>query len=441
MDKIKSTGGVKLNGKIRISGSKNAGLAVMAGSILSEEPVIFQDLPDIRDVHSMCQLLMDMGAKITFDATKLDTYGTEKPLVIIDNSNINKQVAEYEFVKKMRASIFVLGPLLGRFGKAKVSMPGGCAIGVRAVDQHIKGMEALGANVKVENGYIIAEAPKEGLQGCDFTFTHNSVGATENVISACVLAHGKSVLRNCAKEPEIPALCEFLNSLGAKIEGYGTDTITIEGVKKLKGGLYKIPEDRIEAGTYAIATAITDGEVMLTNCSLKTFEGCLDVFENIGIGIEPANIDINGKNVSCVRCFKAKEFQPYDVETAIFPGFPTDLQAQIMLPLILANGKSVVSENIFENRFMHVAELVRMGADIEIHGNQAIINANKTNYKLTGANVMATDLRASASLVLASLIAEGKTIIDRVYHLDRGYELLENKLNNCGAKLERVCGE
>ena len=439
MDKIKSIGGVQLKGRIRISGSKNSGLAVMAGSILCEEPVILQDLPDIKDVHSMCQLLMDIGTQIKFDATQLEKYGTEHPLVVIDNANINKQVAEYDFVKKMRASVFVLGPLLGRFGKAKVSLPGGCAIGVRAVDQHIKGIEALGADVKIENGYIIATAPKDGLKGCDFTFTHNSVGATENVISACVLANGKSVLRNCAKEPEVVALCEFLNSLGAKIEGYGTDEITIEGVKKLQGGFFKVPEDRIEAGTYAIASAITDGDVLLTNCSLKTFEGCLDVFENIGIGLEPSNIDINGKNVSCVRCFKSKEFQPYNIETAIFPGFPTDLQAQIMIPLIMAKGKSVVSENIFENRFMHCAELVRMGADIEINGNKAIINGNRTDYNLTGADVMATDLRASASLVLASLVANGETIIDRVYHLDRGYEKLELKLNNCGAKLERIC--
>lgn len=419
MDKLKIVGCRALNGEITISGSKNAALSLLASSILSKTKITLNNVPNIQDVISMLSLLRALGSNISF----------EHHTVSIDNFNINKTTADYDYVKKMRASVLLLGSLIGRFHEAKVSLPGGCAIGVRAVDQHIEGIKALGVDIDIENGYIVAKVSKAGLKGCNYTFKHNSVGATENVITCAVLAEGTTILNNCAKEPEIISLCEFLNKLGAKISGYGTNTITIEGVKELNSSTsFYIPEDRIEAGTYAIATAITDGEVLLKNCSIRTFENVIDTFENIGIGLEAIN-----KDISCVKAFKLHDFKPFNIETAIYPGFPTDLQAQIMIPLLMANGKSIITENIFENRFMHCAELCRMGAKIEVNGKQAIIYGGQ---QLKGANVMATDLRASASLVLAGLIAKGETIIDRVYHLYRGYENLSQKLNSCGASLE-----
>ena len=427
-------GGAKLKGEIRISGSKNSGLAILAGSVLCDKKITLIDLPNIKDVYSMNNLLLDLGADITMDATKIAELGVDTSVYIVDNSNINKQVAEYDFVKKMRASIFVLGPLLTRFGKAKVSLPGGCAIGVRGVDIHIDGLRALGADIEINNGYIEAEA-KNGLVGCEYTLSFASVGATENLISAAVLAKGRTVLKNVAKEPEIIALCEFFNAIGAKISGYGTNEIIIDGVKQedLHEITFRIPPDRIEAGTYAIATAITDGEVLLTNCDISVFDGIVGKkFDEIGIGLK-AMQDENGK--SAVFCFKSHDFCATNIETAVFPGFPTDLQAQIMIPLLLANGDSKVVENLFENRLQHVAELRRMNANIETINTTAIIHGNA---KLKGANVMATDLRASASLVLAGLVAEGETVVDRIYHLDRGYENLELKLNNCGAEIERI---
>ena len=425
----------KLEGRIRISGSKNSGLAVLAGSLLCNKPVTFVGLPDITDIFSMNQLLVDLGSKISFDATKIKKYDVNHPVMVIDNSNIIKYVAEYDFVKKMRASIFVLGPLLSRFGKAKVSMPGGCAIGVRAVDLHIKGLEAMGAKIEINNGYIVAEA-KNGLNGCEFEFPKDripSVGATENLLTAAVLAKGKTVLKHAAKEPEIVALAEFLISIGALIRGHGTDVIEIEGVDidDLRSTEYKVPSDRIEAGTFAIAAAITDGQIYLQHCDMSLFDSVKTEFDAIGIGLKESEYD----GVKCVYAYKSHDFQPCNISTAVYPGFPTDLQAQIMVPLLLAKGTSKVEENIFENRFMHVAELNRMGANITIKGNTATIEGNAN---LKSANLMATDLRASASLVLASLIAEGRSRIDRIYHLDRGYENLELKLNNCGAKIKRI---
>ncbi len=428
MYKLKIEGGHKLNGEIEISGSKNAGLAVMAGSILCDKKITFIGLPDIQDIYSMNHLLTDLGTKISLDVSKISQYGPDKSIFEFDNSNINKQIASYDFVKKMRASIFVLGPLLTRFGKAKVSLPGGCAIGIRGVDIHLEGMRALGAKIEINNGYIEADA-ENGLIGCEYKLPFPSVGATENIISASILAKGKTILKNVAKEPEIIALAEFYNSIGAKISGYGTDEIIIEGVKQedLHETTFTIPADRIEAGTYAIASAITNGHILLTNCNMSIFKGVEDTFNKVGIGFK--------EKVDGILTYKLHDFAPCDIETAVFPGFPTDLQAQIMVPLLLASGQSKVIENIFENRFMHVAELNRMGANIITHGNTATINGNT---KFTGANVMATDLRASASLVLAGLVAKGTTIIDRIYHLDRGYENLEMKLNNCGAKIERI---
>jgi UDP-N-acetylglucosamine 1-carboxyvinyltransferase len=433
MSRLKIEGGLSLNGKIRISGSKNSGLAILAGSLLCKKKNTLIDLPNIKDIHSMNCLLANLGSTITYDASELYKFGSNTPVLIVDNLNINKLTAEYDFVKKMRASIFVLGPLLTRFGTAKVSLPGGCAIGVRGVDIHVDGLRALGANIKIENGYVNAEA-KNGLVGCEYKLKFASVGATENLMSAAVLAKGRTILNNAAKEPEIIALADFFNSIGAKISGHGTNTIIIDGVKEedLHETEFNIPADRIEAGTYAIAAAITDGKILLTNCDINIFEGCKDVFKEIGIGLKEI-IDDDGKKA--VLVFKAHDFKPYNVKTDVFPGFPTDLQAQTMVPLLLAKGESSVVENIFDNRFMHVAELCRMGAQISVKGNTAFI---KGGCKLNGANVMATDLRASASLVLAGLVAEGETIIDRIYHLDRGYENLELKLNNCGAKIERI---
>ena len=428
-------GGHKLEGKIRISGSKNSGLAVLAGSLLCDKPITFVGLPDINDIFSMNQLLIDLGSKISFDATKIKKYDVNHPVMTIDNSSITKYVAEYDFVKKMRASIFVLGPLLSRFGKAKVSMPGGCAIGVRAVDLHIKGLEAMGAKIEINNGYIEAEA-KNGLTGCEFEFPQDripSVGATENLLTASVLAKGKTILKHAAKEPEIVALAEFLISMGAKIQGYGTDVIEVDGVSidDLHSTEYQVPLDRIEAGTFAIAAAITDGKVLLKNCDMSLFDCVKKEFDTIGIGLKE-NLDSDEKGV---YAYKSHDFQPCNISTAAYPGFPTDMQAQIMIPLLLADGTSYVKENIFENRLMHVAELNRMGANIAVQNTTATITGNT---KLKSANLMATDLRASVSLVLASLIAEGTSNIDRIYHLDRGYENLELKLNNCGAKIRRI---
>ncbi len=436
MIKLKIKGGTKLNGNIRISGSKNSGLAILAGSLLCSKKVTLIDLPDINDIHSMNNLLLNLGSKITYDVSDFDKFSVDSSVLVIDNSNIKKLLAEYDFVKKMRASVFVLGPLLTRFRKAKVSLPGGCAIGVRSIDIHIDGLKALGADIKIDNGYVVAEA-KNGLIGCEYTLKFASVGATENLISAAVLAKGKTILKNAAKEPEIIALAEFLNAIGAKISGHGTDEIVIEGVKEedLHEATFKIPADRIEAGTYAIAAAITDGEVLLTNCDLELFNGCKEKFEEIGIGLKEI---LNDDGSKAVLAFKAHDFKACNIETNVFPGFPTDLQAQTMIPLLLAKGESKVTENMFENRLMHVAELARMGAQILVNGNTAIINGG---FELNGANVMATDLRASASLVLAGLIAKGETIIDRIYHLDRGYEDLELKLNACGASIERIKAE
>ena len=434
MYKLKIKGGCQLKGEIRISGSKNACLAVLAGSILCDKPITFIDVPDIKDVGTMNSLLLDLGGQITLDATRFEELGVNTSVWNIDNSNINKQIAEYDFVKKMRASVFVLGPLLTRFGKAQVSLPGGCAIGVRAVDIHLDGLKALGADIEIVNGYINAKAPN-GLTGCEYTLNLPSVGATENLMSAAVLAKGTTILKNVAREPEVITLAEFYNSIGANIHGQGTHEITIHGVKQqdLHGTTFNIPSDRIEAGTYAIAAAITNGKLLLTNCDMSVFNKKIqEKFKSIGIGIESS---YDGYGKPAVSAFKLHEFTATDIETEYYPGFPSDLQAQTMIPLLLSNGKSTVIENIFENRLQHVAELRRMGADIATQGTTAIINGNK---KLTGASVMATDLRASASLVLAGLVANGETIIDRIYHLDRGYENLEVKLRNCGAEINRA---
>ena len=376
----------------------------------------------------MINLLTNLGAKIHLDGNSIHKYGENTAIVSIFNNNINNFTAEYDFVKKMRASVLVLGPLLARFGKAKVSLPGGCAIGVRPINLHVEALKKMGAQIEIANGYIDAHV-KGKLKGCEVEFPFISVGATENILSAAVLASGSTIIKNAATEPEIIHLAEFLISLGAKIKGHGTSIIEVEGVESLHPATLKIAADRVEAGTYAIAAASTNGNILLRNCNIEDFFPVKNEFDKIGIGLKSEE---NG-----VRCFKAKEpFGPCDIQTAPYPNFTTDLQAQITIPLLLADGISSITETIFENRFMHIPELMRMGADITIKGHKAIIQGN---CNLQGANVMATDLRASVTLVIAGLVARSQTILDRVYHLDRGYENLPTKLSMCGADIKRLC--
>ncbi len=417
MDKIVINGGHKLAGMVEISGSKNASLPIMAGALLTDEKVIIKNVPEIRDVITMSRVLTTLG-------TKLEIKNNE---IAIDASNINCLEAPYELVKTMRASFLVLGPLVARFGEAMVSMPGGCAIGHRPVDIHLKGLEALGAKIEVGHGYIKAYSSGT-LRGSKIWFDFPSVGATENTMMAAALASGKTIIENAACEPEIVDLANFLISMGAKIEGMGTNTIVIEGMsgKTLHGTTHKVIPDRIESGTFMIAAAITDGDVYIKNCREDHLKALITKLEQAGGKIE---IEKDG-----VRVGKAKEFKPVDIRTMPYPGFPTDLQAQLMSLLSITPGHSIITEAVFENRFIHIAELNRMGANIRIEGERALIDG--VPY-LTGAHVMASDLRASAALVVAGLVAKGETHIHRVYHLDRGYEKIEDKLISLGAKIER----
>ena len=414
---MRIAGGCQLKGEIEISGAKNLALPAVVATILTEEPVTLRNVPNLADVKSLLELLDCFGTEINYKDTHTITLSTR---------NIKSTLAPYDFVRKMRASILSLGALIARYKKATVSLPGGCAIGARGVDLHIKALEALGAHIDIKNGYIEAEAPK-GLVGCDITFPMTTVTGTENILMAAVLAKGITRLINAAMEPEVEAFCELLNKMGARITGAGTSVITIEGVDSLHGTEYKIIPDRIEAGTYAIATAITNGKVLLKNCEYEHLASFFETLNLVGISCEQKE---NGVLISC----NAEEIHPVSIQTAPYPGFPTDLQAPYTVLMSLANGGSSITENIFENRFMHIPELARMGADITIHGKTAIVNGVK---KLAGAQVMATDLRASVSLVIAGLVAEGETVVNRLYHLDRGYENLEEKLNNCGANVER----
>ena len=414
---MRIVGGTQLNGEIAISGAKNLALPALVATILTAEPVTLRNVPNLADVKSLLELLDCFGTEINYKDIHTITLSTR---------NIKSTIASYDFVRKMRASILVLGALIARCQKATVSLPGGCAIGARGVDLHIKALESLGARIEIKNGYIEAEAPN-GLIGCDITFPIVTVTGTENILMAAVLAKGTTRLINAAMEPEVEAFCELLNKMGAKITGAGTSVITIEGVDRLHGTEYEIIPDRIEAGTYAIATAVTNGKVLLKNCEYEHLTSFFETLNLVGISCEQKE---NGVLISC----EAEEIHPVSIQTAPYPGFPTDLQAQYTVLMSLANDGSSITENIFENRFMHIPELVRMGADITIHGKTAVINGVG---KLTGAQVMATDLRASVSLVIAGLVAEGETIVNRLYHLDRGYENLEEKLNNCGANVER----
>ena len=416
MEKLLITGGKPLTGEVKISGAKNSVLPILAASLLTGEEVIIGNVPHLQDVTTTISLLTEMGAKISID---------EKMKVSIDASSVNKFYAPYEMVKTMRASILVLGPLLANFGEAKVSLPGGCAIGSRPVNLHIEGLKAMGANIKVIDGYIIAKAKK--LKGAKISFSTATVTGTENIMMAAALASGKTVIKNAAKEPEIIDLANCLRLMGAKIEGDGSSIIIINGVNKLKGCNYDVLPDRIETATFLVAAAITRGKLTLTHTRPDTIKIVIDKLRKAG-----ARISI--KNDIIILEAKS-QLDAINITTNPYPDFPTDMQAQFIALNAISKGKSRVVESVFENRFMHVQELIRMGADIDINGNTAIINGVKG---LTGAPVMATDLRASASLILAGLVANGETIVDRIYHIDRGYECIEEKLTKIGASIKRL---
>ncbi len=426
MDKIKIIGGNVLNGKINISGAKNAALPLICASLLTADEVVLQNVPDLSDVTFLNGLLQFMGLNIE---KKDDVYnGMKATSYVYKADNITGLVAPYDYVRKMRASYYVLGPLLTRFKHVEFSLPGGCAIGARPIDIHLNSLEQMGAKIEIKNGYVIADAP-EGLKGTHIIFSKASVGATCNILMAATLASGTTKIENAAKEPEITNLIDLLNAMGAKISGRGTSILTIEGVEKLKGATHGVVADRIEAGSYAIAAAITKGRIELVNADANYLQQPLRILEKMGVNVEilENSVIIDGRN---------KKLVGEDIYTDYYPGFPTDLQAQFMALMTVSEGASLVTETIWENRFMHVPELCRMGANINIHGSSSAIVRGVE--KLSGAPVMATDLRASFALVLAGLVAEGETIVNRVYHLDRGYERLEEKLKAVGANIERI---
>ncbi|WP_193142628.1 MULTISPECIES: UDP-N-acetylglucosamine 1-carboxyvinyltransferase [unclassified Meridianimarinicoccus] len=419
MDRIVVRGGTPLNGVIPIAGAKNACLALMPATLLSEEPLTLTNAPRLSDIRTMTELLESLGV----EASSLQ----DGKVISLSSHDLTSHVADYEIVRKMRASNLVLGPLLTRFHHAVVSLPGGCAIGARPMDIHIHALEALGAEIELKDGYLHARAPG-GLKGADMTLRFASVGATENTLMAAVLAKGTTIIRNAAREPEIVDLAQCLRKMGAQIDGEGSDTITIQGVDKLHGATHPVVPDRIEMGTYMLAPAIAGGSVELLG-------GRIDLLASFCEKLDAAEIDVSETATGLKVTRRNGRVGAVDVVTEIFPGFPTDLQAQMMALLTTADGVSVLEERIFENRFMHAPELVRMGADIEVHGGTATVTGVP---RLKGAPVMATDLRASVSLILAGLGAEGETVVNRVYHLDRGYERVEEKLGACGAMIERV---
>lgn len=416
MDKFVIEGGVRLQGELDVKVAKNALLPCLAATLLTEEAVTFEKSANLIDIYSMVNLLTHLGVEFS---------GSIGEKFTVKSSNINSYIAPYDLVRKMRASILVLGPLLARFKKAKVSFPGGCAIGARPIDQHLKGLLSLGAKIDISEGYIIAET--DGLKGNEVVFDKVTVGGTENILMAAVLAEGRTTIYNAAREPEVVDLGNMLIKMGAKIEGLGSDKIVIEGVKKLDGVNYINIPDRIECGTLLCAAAITGGKVTLTNSNKDIMESTIIKLAEMGLKVSstPSTITIESDGI----------IKPVDITTAPYPGFPTDLQAQFVALLTQAEGVSTVKEEIFESRFLHILELERLGADIKLEGNVAII---KGPTKLKGAEVMASDLRASASLIIAGLSAEGKTTINRIYHLDRGYEKFEERLKKLGAKIERV---
>ena len=417
MDKFLITGGVKLEGEVRISGAKNAALPLLAAMILADSPITLTNVPNLKDVNTLVKLIGGLGVTINYEGDK----------VTADVSTLDNQFAPYELVKTMRASILVLGPLLARYGSAKVSLPGGCAIGSRPVDQHLKALEALGAQIEVEAGYVHAKVDGR-LKGGEVVFDMVTVGGTENILTAAVLADGVTTIRNAAREPEITDLANMLIKMGAKIEGIDTDTLVVTGVESLHGCEYAVVADRIETGSYLAAAAITGGKIKTTHTDPALMESVLEKFEEMGAevtrGDDWIELDMMGKRP------KAVSFR-----TLPHPDFPTDMQAQLMAVNAIGRGFATISETIFENRFMHVPELARMGANIQVDGNDAVVTGVE---KLSAAPVMATDLRASFSLVLAALAAEGETLIDRIYHIDRGYEDIEAKLQGIGAQIKRV---
>lgn len=418
MQKIVVEGGQPLNGEVQISGAKNAVLPILCATLLADEPVTIRNVPNLHDVVTTRRLLSELGAGVVQDGGST---------VTVDPRSVNRHVAPYELVKTMRASVLVLGPLLAKYGQAEVSLPGGCAIGSRPVDQHIKGLQALGADISVENGYI--KAQRNGrLKGARFVFDMVTVTGTENVLMAAVLAEGTSVLENAAMEPEVVDLAVCLNALGANIENAGGGRIVVHGVERLGGGSHDVLPDRIETGTFLVAAAMTGGRVTVTRSRGDTLDAVLDKLRDAG-----ALIAVEGDRITLDM--RGKRPRAVDLITAPYPAFPTDMQAQFMALNCIAEGAGVINETIFENRFMHVSELSRLGADIRVDGHTAVVRGVQ---KLSGAQVMATDLRASASLILAGLVAQGETTIDRIYHLDRGYENIEEKLSALGAKIRRI---
>ncbi|UAW97821.1 UDP-N-acetylglucosamine 1-carboxyvinyltransferase [Halopseudomonas nanhaiensis] len=419
MDKLIITGGNRLDGEIRISGAKNSALPILAATLLADDAVTICNLPHLHDITTMIELFGRMGVQPILD---------ERMNVEVDPRSITTLVAPYELVKTMRASILVLGPMVAHFGQAEVALPGGCAIGSRPVDLHIRGLQAMGAEITVEGGYIKAKAPEGGLRGAHFFFDTVSVTGTENILMAATLAKGRTVLENAAREPEVVDLAECLIAMGADIKGHGTDTITINGVERLHGARYSVMPDRIETGTYLVAAAATRGRVKLKETDPTILESVLLKLEEAGAQIE------TGKNWISLD-MKGNRPRAVSLRTAPYPAFPTDMQAQFIAMNAVAEGVGTVVETIFENRFMHVQEMNRMGSKITIEGNTAIVTGVET---LKGAPVMATDLRASASLIIAGLVAEGDTLVDRIYHVDRGYECIEEKLQALGASIRRV---
>ena len=424
MDRILIRGGKRLSGTIAISGAKNSALALMPCALLTDEPLTLRNLPRLADADGFGHLLNELGASTAIEGTRPNDFGR---VLTVRASRLTSTVAPYDIVRKMRASILVLGPLLGRAGEATVSLPGGCAIGNRPIDLHLKALEAMGAEIELAAGYVKATAPGGRLAGGRYRFPVVSVGATENALMAAATARGTTVLENAAREPEIVDLCNLLVAMGASIDGIGTETLTIEGRERLHGATYKVMPDRIEAGSYACAAAITGGDVFLQGAKADDMRATLDALVEAGVTVE--------EKADGVRIAANGALKPLTLSTAPYPGFATDMQAQFMAMLCKADGASVLTETIFENRYMHVPELARMGANIDVRGRTAVVHGVD---RLVGAPVMATDLRASMSLILAGLIAEGETQVSRIYHLDRGYERLEEKLQGVGADIERV---
>jgi UDP-N-acetylglucosamine 1-carboxyvinyltransferase len=425
MDRIRIIGGVPLKGVIPIGGAKNAALALMPASLLTEGTLTLSNLPHLVDITTMANLLAQHGVLMALNGDSRNGGHTGRVLELTANT-ITSTTAPYDLVRRMRASVLVLGPLLARCGEARVSLPGGCAIGTRPVDLHLKALEQMGARIDLDGGYITARVNGR-LQGAHIIFPQVTVGATENLLMAATLAEGETVLANAAREPEVSDLAQCLVAMGAKIEGIGTGTLRIQGVDALHGAEYSVVPDRIETGTYAVAAAITRGDVELTGTRIELMDSVVKILRECGVTVEETP---RGMRVAALNGINGT-----DIMTEPYPGFPTDMQAQLMALLTTANGASMITETIFENRYMHVPELMRMGARINVHGSSAIVRGVP---KLSGAEVMATDLRASSSLILAGLAAEGETLVNRVYHLDRGYERVEEKLAACGARIERI---